>query len=164
MIKKILYKQGAGLCLLSLSLSWVSTGLADTSNTPPPESDPALETALLYDGNGEGVEIKRRITHDLVSGSPGTEQVVLWTMLGPTYWSTFISVASKQSGQWKSLARVNLNGAEAELDSVGADGVINLSAKVPGPNDPICCPSQPKKLKYRYVQGKLVEATLGGRP
>ncbi len=152
MYKKIIT---AGIALL-FSVAIQTATAADTVK-PSLTSDPALEAALLYDGDGEGVELKAIIKQELDPSTPGVEQVVLWTMIGPTYWSTFISVVSLQAGQWKSLSRKNLEGAEADLDSVGTDGLITLNAKTPGPNDPICCPSQPQKLKYRYAQGKLQE-------
>lgn len=161
MLKKITHIYPAGAWLLIVGLSWSLQSSADTLAKPEPLNDPALNAVLNYDGNGEGVQIQSVIKHELDPGAPGVEQVVLWKVIGPTYWSVLISVVSEQGGQWKLLARRNLNGAEAELESVGADNLIVLDAKTPGPNDPICCPSQPKKLKYRYSLGKLLEVTPG---
>lgn len=156
MFKKIVTASAALYCMAA-----IQTATAEGTPKPSLPSDPALEAALLYDGDGEGVNLKAIIKQELDTSTPGVEQVVLWTMIGPTYWSTFISVVSRQSGQWKSLARKNLEGAEAELDSVVKDGIITLNAKTPGPNDPICCPSQAKMLKYRYAHGKLQEVASG---
>ena len=48
-----------------------------------------------------------------------------------------------------------------------SDGLLSVTAKIPGPNDPICCPSQQKTLHYRYGRGHLVEVEIvptGAKP
>lgn len=158
MFKHIIF--ATALCVIAA----MQSAAADTPKPSLP-SDPALEAAILYDGDGEGVVLKGMFKYDFDPVMPGIEQLVLWTMLGPTYWSTFISVVSLQSGQWKSLARLNLESIEAEIKAVGVDGLIMLNAKTPGPNDPICCPSQQKRLSYRFTPiGSGDKATLKAVP
>jgi hypothetical protein len=152
--------------LLLAGLIWVPLGLAETGAKPL--GDPGLEAALQKQiGPEEGVELQSLVKAELESDLPGDERVVLWTLLGPTYWSNHLSVLSQQNGQWKSLATLSLAGAEATLEAVTSDDLISVNAKTPGPNDPVCCPSQQKTLHFRYAKGQLVEAGtvgLGGKP
>lgn len=92
---------------------------------------------------------------DLDPQAPGQETVLLWVKLGPTYWSTQLSVLSQRQGQWALLATTSLDGAEAQSVQVGRYGLIRVAAKTPGPNDPICCPSQVSTLRYQYSAGQL---------
>lgn len=161
MFQKMPAKQYAGVWLLIIGLSGAMQSLADTQTKPEPARDAALEAALNADGNGEGVQIQGIIQHELDPGVSGAERAVVWMVIGPTYWVTMLSVVAQQNGQWTLLASVNLEGAEAKLEAVTPDRLIILDAKMPGPHDPICCPSQSKKLKYQYGRGKLVEITSG---
>lgn len=90
--------------------------------------------------------------------APGQETVLLWVKLGPTYWSSQLSVLSQRQGQWTLLATTSLDGSEAQSVQVGTDGLIRVEAKTPGPNDPICCPSQVSTLRYQYSAGHLKAA------
>lgn len=142
-----------------LAASWMCR-----ADNLPPNADPALAAVLNYDGDGEGVHIEGAMQHQLDLTLPGEELVLVWKVIGPTYWSSLISVVSWQGGQWKLLARRNLEGAELVLESISPEGVILLSAKVPGSNDPICCPSQAKVFKFSYSPGKLLDANMNGAP
>jgi hypothetical protein len=149
------------LGLLLAGLIWLPPGLAETGAKPL--GDPGLEAVLQKQiGPEEGVDLQSMVKAELEPSLPGEERVVLWTLLGPTYWSNHLSILSQQDGQWKSLATLSLAGAEATLEAVTADGLISVNAKTPGPNDPVCCPSQQKTLHFRYAKGQLVEADTGG--
>lgn len=151
------------LGVLLAGLVWVQPGLAETGVKPTPLSDPALETLLHQQIDPEErVQLQSLVKAELESSLPGEERVVIWTLLGPAYWSNHLSVMSQQNGQWRLLATLSLAGAEATLEAVTSDGLISVNAKTPGPNDPVCCPSQQTTLQYRYGHGQLVEATTYG--
>ncbi|NOU22261.1 MAG: hypothetical protein HOO93_10835 [Methyloglobulus sp.] len=142
--------------LFGLSLSVSS--FADTAIPPKPLSDPALEAFLQKQiETEEGVQIQSVVKAELEPNLLGEERVVIWTLLGPAYWSNHLSVLSQPNGQWQLLATLSLGGAEATLEAVTSEGLISITAKTPGPDDPVCCPSQQQTLQYRYAKGQLVE-------
>lgn len=149
------------LCLLMLAVSWAIPSLSESGAKPKPLSDPALEAVLQQQIDPEeGVQLQNMVKSELEPSLPGEEQVVLWTSLGPSYWSNHLSILSQQSGQWRLLVTLPLDGTVATLETVTTDGLISIAAKTPGPKDPICCPSQQKTLQYRYGRGQLVEVKL----
>ena len=124
----------------------------------PALSDPAIEAALQAQVDPqESVALQGMIDSDLEANYPGKEKVVLWTVLGATYWSNKLSVMSGQAGKWLTIATQDLGGMIPGLDAATSDGVIILNAKVPGPDDPVCCPTLQKTLKYRYAHGQIIE-------
>jgi hypothetical protein len=150
------------LGLLLAGLIGAQPGLAETGVKPTPLSDPALETLLHQQIDPEErVQLQSLVKAELEPSLPGEEQVVIWTLLGPAYWSNHLSVLSQQNGQWRLLATLSLAGAEATLEAVTSDGLISVNAKTPGPNDPVCCPSQQTTLQYRFAKGQLVEVGNG---
>lgn len=154
-------KSFKSFCLLMLAVNWAVPGLSESGAKLKPLSDPALEAVLQQQIDPEeGVQLRSMVKSELEPGLPGEEQVVLWTLLGPSYWSNHLSVLSQQVGQWRLLATLSLDGTVATLETVTTDGLISMAAKTPGPNDPICCPSQQKTLHYRYGRGQLVEVKL----
>jgi len=156
------------LGLVLVGLSWAMQSSAETLTKLKPLSDPALEALLKQQLEPEErVQLQSLIKADLEPGLPGEETAVIWTLLGPSYWSNHLSLLSQQGGHWRLLATLSLEGAEAKLDKVTSDGLLSVTAKIPGPNDPICCPSQQKTLHYRYGRGQLVEVELvptGAKP
>lgn len=92
-------------------------------------------------------------TADL-DGDGKAEVVVLWTMLGPTYWHHGVSVLARNGQRY-----VPAGEAEEPLGSVEGmsvrNGIIELKTKWPGPNDARCCPTVPKTLRYRWSGGRL---------
>lgn len=132
---------------------------------PAHPSDPALEAVLQKQIEPEeGVQLQSIIKSDLEASFPGEERVVLWVLLGASYWSSHLTVLAQKQGQWQPLATLSLDGAEATLDTVTSDGLITVNAKTAGPNDPVCCPSQVKTLQYRYAKGQLIAASTGTKP
>lgn len=90
-----------------------------------------------------------------LDGDGQDEIVVLWTMLGPTYWSHGVTVLAGKGGRY-----VPAGETQDPLGSVEGmqvvNGVIRLKTKWPGPNDPRCCPTLEKTLPYRWTSGRLL--------
>ena len=80
--------------------------------------------------------------------------MVLWTLLGPTYWSHGLAVLARQGTRYVPSGEAQEALGSVEGMSVSG-GVIQLKTKWPGPNDPRCCPSVAKTLRYRWTPGKL---------
>jgi hypothetical protein len=90
-----------------------------------------------------------------LNGDGKSEIVLVWTVLGPTYWHNTLTILTKTSEGYKAVASLNLNG-EANLLSVKG-GIIFVKEKVYGKKDPICCPSIKRQGKYRWVGKKIAE-------
>jgi hypothetical protein len=89
-----------------------------------------------------------------INGDGQDEIVVLWTLYGPTYWNSGVAVLAKQGARYAAAGETSDALGMVEGMTV-ADGVIQLTTKWPGPNDPRCCPSVNKTLRYRWTPGKL---------
>ncbi len=51
-----------------------------------------------------------------------------------------------------------LLGDRVKVNSISiGDGVITVDEIVQGPDEPLCCPTQPKTVKYRLIDGNLQE-------
>jgi hypothetical protein len=82
-----------------------------------------------------------------------SEIVLVWTLLGSTYWRNTLTIFSLTDGGYKPISSMQLSG-EAKLSSV-KNGLIVIDQTIYAKNDPICCPSIKKKIKYRW-QGKNI--------
>jgi len=123
-----------------------------------PDADQAKRTAEQFvagkqAGGQESYEATEVAVHDL-NGDGQDEIVVLWTMYGPTYWHHGVAVLARQGGRYVPSGETQDPLGLVEGMTV-ADGVIQLKTKWPGPNDPRCCPTLPKTLRYRWTPGKL---------
>ncbi len=84
----------------------------------------------------------------------GREELVLvWTLLGPTYWQNNLAVFIKTKKGYKQNASMPLIG-EAKLSTV-EKSVINVDQVVYAKGDPKCCPSIEKQMKYRWNGAKI---------
>lgn len=112
--------------------------------------------ATMQGSPQESFETGKVIVSDL-DGDGQEEIVVQWTMLGPTYWSHGLTVLARQGQRYAPSGE-----AQEALGSVEdvqvRDRVIQLQTKWPGPNDPRCCPSVEKTLRYRWQPGRLAPA------
>lgn len=107
-------------------------------------------------GHMESYEATEVVAADL-NGDGQDEVIVLWTMYGPTYWNHGVAVLAKQGARYAPAGETQDALGLVEGMTV-ADGVIELKTKWPGPNDPRCCPSVAKTLRYRWTPGKLTPA------
>ncbi|WP_435305990.1 hypothetical protein [Pseudoxanthomonas sp. LjRoot125] len=92
-----------------------------------------------------------------LDGDGQAEVVVLWTMLGPTYWHHGVTALSRK-GQHYAPAGEAAEPLGSVEGMVVRNGVIELKTKWPGPNDARCCPTVPKTLRYRWSAGKVTLA------
>jgi hypothetical protein len=88
-----------------------------------------------------------------LDGDGKPELALVWTTMGPTYWSNTLTVFSKSTGAYKPLASFDLDGM-AQLSSVKG-GVISVDQTVYAKGDPICCPTVKKMMRYRLVGKKI---------
>lgn len=119
------------------------------------EGDAAIKSFLsAQTSEGEGTTSGGRAISDL-DGDGKPEIVLVWTLLGPTYWSTTLTVFSRTAGVYTAVASLPLAGT-AKLSSVKA-GIIVVERELFAKNDPLCCPSIKKQVKYRWISNKISE-------
>lgn len=86
----------------------------------------------------------------------GKEEIVLvWRVLGPTYSLDNLTVLSAGPTGYSAAATFPLDG-QASLSSV-KNGAILVDHLVLGKNDPRCCPTVKKQMKYRWQGTKISE-------
>jgi hypothetical protein len=102
----------------------------------------------------EGAEPQDTALADL-NGDGKPELVLLWTLMGPTYFHNTLTIFSKTAEGYTPVASLPLAG-EANLSSV-KNGIILVEQKVLAKNDPLCCPSIKKRVKYRWAGKKILE-------
>jgi hypothetical protein len=90
-----------------------------------------------------------------LNGDGKSEIILVWTLMGPTYWHNTLTILSKVANGYKDVASFQLIG-EAKLSKV-KDGIIIVDQTVYAKNDPLCCPSIKKQMKYRLVGKRISE-------
>ena len=90
-----------------------------------------------------------------LNGDGQSEIVLVWALLGPTYSYNTLTVFTKTAAGYKPAASFQLIG-DAKLASVKS-GVIFVDQNVLAKNDPLCCPSIKKRVKYRWLGKKISE-------
>jgi hypothetical protein len=119
------------------------------------EADEAIKRFLSSQkSDGEDTDSQGTAIADL-NGDGKSEIVLVWTVLGPTYSHNTLTVFSKTASGYKPVASLPLAG-EATLNSVKG-GIIVVDQTVYGKNDPLCCPSIKKRVKYRWLARKISE-------
>jgi hypothetical protein len=146
---------GSRFVLLSAALVGVSFFAHSTVALQQNDADEAIKKFLSSQkSDTEDTDSQGSAVADL-NGDGKPEIVLVWTLLGPTYWHNTVTVFSKTASEYKPVASLQLTG-EAKLSSVKA-GIIALDQKVYARNDPVCCPSIKKQVKYRWVGKKISE-------
>ena len=99
-------------------------------------------------------QAQEQIIADL--NSDGTEEIVLlWLLLGPTYSYTQLTVFSQTGNDYTPKGSVDITGLAERLTI--EDKSIIVDTLVLGENDPQCCPSVKKRVKYRWTGQNLSE-------
>jgi hypothetical protein len=152
-----------GTQILRSTLLLLAASLCASAHAAAPDKDQArriaeqfLATKQATASPQEAYEAGDIATADL-NGDGEAEVVVLWTMLGPTYWHHGVTVLARSGQRY-----IPAGEAEEPLGSVEGmvvrNGIIELKTKWPGPNDARCCPTVPKTLRYRWSAGRLTPA------
>lgn len=119
------------------------------------DADEAIKNFLSSQKTGqEDAQSQGSAVSDL-NGDGKSEIILVWTLLGPSYWHNTLTVFSQTAEGYKPVASLQLTG-EAQLSSVKS-GIIFVDQKVHAKTDPRCCPSVKKRMKYRLVGKKIVE-------
>src|SRR6185503_44849 len=120
------------------------------------EVDEAIKSFLSAQSTqGEDAQSVGNAVADL-NGDGKPEIVLLWVLLGPTYSSNSLTVFSKTAAGYKPAASFPLMGIATNLASVN-EGIIRVDQQVFAKNDPRCCPSIKKQMKYRWLGKKISE-------
>jgi hypothetical protein len=146
---------GSRFVLFLAALAGISLFAHSTVALQQNDANEAIKKFLSSQkSEGEDTDSQGSAVADL-NGDGKSEIVLVWTVLGPTYWRNTLTVFSKTAGGYEPVASLQLTG-EAKLSSV-KDGIIALDQKVYAKNDPVCCPSITKLAKYRWVGKKISE-------
>lgn len=127
-----------------------------------------IPNALALDDSGAKAVVSRFIGSQKVEGMDASARqhliadlnndgkpdiVLLWDLLGPTFGYSRMSVFIDQGKNYRTLT-ADLPG---QVDAISVKGSnILVDTKVPGPNDPRCCPSVKKRVTYQWTGAKLV--------
>jgi len=143
--------------VLCLVVVFCFSGVAHTSRSfEQKEVDEAIKNFLSAQSTqGEDAQSVGNAVSDL-NGDGKLEIVLLWVLLGPTYSSNSLTVFSKTAAGYKPAASFPLMGIATNLASVNG-GIIRVDQQVFAKNDPRCCPSIKKQMKYRWVGKKILE-------
>ncbi len=111
-----------------------------------------LNVYAFGDFNGDGIADAAIILVENDGGSGSFESLIAVTNQGG---------APHQTSQAQLGDRVVINSVDI------SSAVIHLDMVVPGPSDPLCCPSQPQKQNYWLIGNNLwlmrVNTTIGGK-
>jgi hypothetical protein len=119
------------------------------------DAEKAIKSYLSSQKSGtEDTDSQGSAIADL-DGDGKPEIVLVWILMGPTYWHNTLTVLSKTNQGYKPIASLDVKG-EAKLSSVKG-GIIFTDEKVYGKNDAICCPSIKKEGKYRWAGKTITE-------
>ncbi|MBC8017944.1 MAG: hypothetical protein H7X83_05420 [Verrucomicrobia bacterium] len=126
-----------------------------TPNTLEPNAQKVISKYLSsIPGKQESAEASGSALADL--NSDGKSEIVLvWTLLGATYWHTTLTIFSHSAKGYKHLSSLPLNGL-AKLSSAD-NGIIAIDQTMYAKNDPTCCPSIKKRVTYKWTGTKIVE-------
>ncbi len=128
--------------------------LAHDANALDQKSEKAIKAFLSsQESDRESAESQGSAVADL-NNDGKLELILVWTLLGPTYWQNNLTVLSQTAEGYKPVASLQLEG-EAKLSSVD-NGIISIDQAVYAKDDPKCCPSIKKQVKYRW-SGKKIE-------
>jgi hypothetical protein len=88
-----------------------------------------------------------------LDGDGRPDIVLMWNVLGPTYFFPKLTVFLDQGRSYRTLT-ADLSGQTERLTVKGPD--ILVDTLMLGPNDPRCCPTLKARMHFRWQGGKLV--------
>jgi hypothetical protein len=148
-------KRTRGVFLIAVVLCFYTLAHAAHSRAQRDE-DEAINTFLsAQKSGGDDPQSVGSAVADL-DGDGKPELVLLWVLLGPTYSSNTLTVFSRTDAGYKPVASLPLDGIATKLSSVKA-GIIVVDQELFAKNDPRCCPSIKKQMKYRWLDKKISE-------
>lgn len=120
-----------------------------------PVAEKAIKKYLKLQGSKHEYTESQGIAVSDLNGDGKSEIVLVWTLLGPTYWRNTLTIFTETPKGYKPVSSLELEG-EAHLSSV-KNGIINIEQKTYGEDDPRCCPSIKKQIKYRWQGNKILK-------
>lgn len=99
-------------------------------------------------------EAQQYVLADL-DGDGRQEIVLLWSLLGPTYWYTHLSVLTPAGKDYRA-SKADIVGLAEGVRVEGREIVVDT--KVLGKNDARCCPSVKKAVRFRWNGQQLTAA------
>jgi hypothetical protein len=103
------------------------------------DTDEAIQKFLSSQkSEGDDAQAQGSAVSDL-NGDGKSEIILVWTLLGPTYWHNTLTVFTKTTTGYKPVASLPLKG-EAKLSSAKG-GIILVDEMIFAKSDPQCCPS-----------------------
>ncbi|MDH3233955.1 MAG: hypothetical protein OEQ29_10540 [Alphaproteobacteria bacterium] len=100
------------------------------------QGDPSAAQHVISDLNGDGKP----------------DVVLLWNILGPTYFLPKLTILLDQGKTYRALT-TDLTGQTEKVTVAGS--LITVDTLTLGPRDPRCCPTVRKQLEFRWAGGKL---------
>jgi hypothetical protein len=88
-----------------------------------------------------------------VNGDGRPDIVLLWNVLGPTWWLPKLSIFIDQGRNYRTIT-TDLVGQTDKVSVRGSS--IFVDTMTLGPKDPRCCPTVKKRLTYQWTGQKLV--------
>lgn len=149
-------------CVLLVLAMCFSYGLAQAATDPSQEAvDQAIEHYLkvvdrkAYEANQEHANARQTVVADL--DGDGRAEIVVWVLLlGPTYWDNLLAILADRGEGYKVVAEST--SALGQVDGIDVkDGLVEVRAKFPAKNDPICCPTLDRIIRFRWDGSKLAE-------
>lgn len=113
--------------------------------------DKFLKAQKLDEGTADAGQ---HVVADL-NGDGRPDLVLQWTVMGPTWWRPKLSVFIDQGRNYRTLT-TDLTG---QIENIAVSGsTIRIDTLTLGPKDARCCPTQKKRVLYRWANEKLTLA------
>ena len=99
-----------------------------------------------------GIDAGQHAIADL-DGDGRPDIVLLWNVLGPTYFNPKLTLFLDQGRTYRTLT-TDVTGQTERVSVKGS--TITVDTLMLGPNDARCCPTRKVQLQFRWQGGKLV--------
>ncbi len=157
---KLIVSRTTTLLQISCLVIFLVTFLAYQVFAMDLQAEKAIEKFLTSQQTDTENAVSQGITIADLNHDGREELVLVWTLLGPTYWQNNLTVFVKTKKGYKQNASIPLIG-EAKLSTV-EKGVISVDQVVYAKDDPKCCPSIEKQVKYCW-NGKKIKVCANNK-